>query len=428
MDSEPRHELASKKVRRSEGDDDKVAKEIETRTVDFSSQNMSDAEATTVIEGFLTVPRTLIMRNNKLDGNAAKALARAVVDEGRILDVGLNNIGEEGADALAQALGSATAKLKKLRIDSNFVGDAAISFAEALATRGCPIEFLDLADNDLNEADVVAIANALKRNSTIRVLDLACNNVGNAAICALADMLKVNTTLIALRLNSNDQIGTEGAKAIASALQTNESLATVDLSQADITGEGAAYLAEALKGNRSISSMLLNDTNLCPAALSCFRDCLLVNKTLSHLPGTAGLDEMLQSNLKRQELLADFAGNGDLGGMRQLIAGGVGREVLPERGLTVYHVCIDNERSDMLSLLLAGRVRLGQGFVDLTGLQRGRKAACVEIRRFVEVRMIAFYFAWNRKCSCLALIPRDIMNLVVRKAFESWSLPYKQKK
>jgi Ran GTPase-activating protein (RanGAP) involved in mRNA processing and transport len=93
--------------------------------------------------------------------------------------------------------------------------------------------------------------------------------VGNAAILALADMLKENTTLIALRLNSNDQIGTEGAKAIASALQTNESLATVDLSQADITGEGAAHLAEALKGNRSVSSMLLNDTNLSHAALSC---------------------------------------------------------------------------------------------------------------------------------------------------------------
>jgi hypothetical protein len=54
--------VASKKAR-LEGDD-KVAEETGPLFVDLSGQNMSDEDATTVVEGFLTVPRTLILRNN----------------------------------------------------------------------------------------------------------------------------------------------------------------------------------------------------------------------------------------------------------------------------------------------------------------------------------------------------------------------------
>jgi hypothetical protein len=75
MDSETRQGMASKKVRRLE-EDDKVAEETGPLFVDLSGQNMSDDDATTVVQGFLTVPRTLILRNNKLGCKAAKALAR----------------------------------------------------------------------------------------------------------------------------------------------------------------------------------------------------------------------------------------------------------------------------------------------------------------------------------------------------------------
>jgi hypothetical protein len=88
---------------------------------------------------------------------------------------------------------------------------------------------------------------------------------------------------------------------------------------------------------------------------------------------------------------------------------------------------MDNKRSDMLDMVLVGTFGVGEGFFDTVVLLKGRGPACVEMRHFVQVRMVAFHCAWERGAAgsgSLALLPREVMNMISRVAFESWSLPY----
>ena len=71
-------------------------------------------------------------------------------------------------------------------------------------------------------------AKALAQNTTLKVLVLNNNNIGGEGAKALAEALKTNTTLTNLNLGSN-QIGDEGARAIADALQTNTRLISLNL-------------------------------------------------------------------------------------------------------------------------------------------------------------------------------------------------------
>ncbi len=413
-------EPSSKKMRR-----------IHARAVsllDLSGQHLTDEDVMALVESFTVVPHTVVLRDNGLGNEAAKVLANKIVRGGHVLDVGVNHIGQEGAEALAKALAAKEAKLRTLRIDSNHVGEAAVVFAEALKSAGCPIEHLDLGDNNVGDIGASAVASALQTNSRLRTLGLSCNGVQFGGARAIAEALKDNSTLVALHLNSNDHIGDEGVKLLASVLKKNAALAVVNLSHVKMTAEGLAALAEALKQNRSLTVLHMMDNQLDEEAANHLAKSLLVNKTLSHVSGVTSkaLTELLKRNAERQEALTTLAREGNVEAMRVMVEEGVGREVSQLSGLTVYHVCLDLGRSDMLDLLLRGRREVGQGFFDTNGLARGREAANVEIRYFVEERMIAFFCCWGRKSECeyLAAVPRVIMRLIARFAFESWSVLY----
>jgi hypothetical protein len=243
----------------------------------------------------------------------------------------------------------------------------------------------------------------------------------------MVQALKKNKTLTVLNLNENNHIGDKGAEAFAAALNGNNSLAGIDLSNSNITETGIAFLAAALKLNRNVTTLHLTDNGRDEASEAHFRDCLSTNMTLCHLPGISGLDDLLNRNLERQISLAVFAREGNLVGMQVLIEGGVGREVSLTSGLSIYHLCMDSKRSDMLDLLLCGTSGVGQGFFDIVGLLEGRRSARQEMRRFVEVRMVAFHCSWRRLDEgSFSQMPRELMDKIARGAFESWPLPYRQ--
>jgi hypothetical protein len=224
---------------------------------------------------------------------------------------------------------------------------------------------------------------------------------------AVSEAPRANKTLIVLGLCEILHFGNEGAEALASALHRNKSLACLNLRDANVTIEGIARLTEALTSNCTVSTLHLTDNGRDEAAEGLFRACLVVNKTLCHIPGVSGLDDFLNLNLKRQVSLAAFAVEGNLEGMRELLEGGVGREVSLTSGFSIYHFCLDYLRSDMLDLRLHGTSGVGEGFFDKVGLLKGRRPACAEMQRFVQVRMVACHCAWNRvENGPFASIPR----------------------
>jgi hypothetical protein len=112
----------------------------------------------------------------------------------------------------------------------------------------------------------VCLFTVLQINATLTSLDLGGNHkIGVAGVTALASGLQTNTTLTSLNLEFNG-IGTAGATALATALQTNTTLTSLDLGGNDIGDAGATALATALQTNTTLTELILYGNNICDAA------------------------------------------------------------------------------------------------------------------------------------------------------------------
>jgi Ran GTPase-activating protein (RanGAP) involved in mRNA processing and transport len=87
---------------------------------------------------------------------------------------------------------------------------------------------LTLEYNEIGDEGAKALAAALEQNTTIIQLDLGVNQIGDEGAKVLAVALEHNTTLTQLSLWDN-QIGDEGAKALAAALEQNTTLTQLNL-------------------------------------------------------------------------------------------------------------------------------------------------------------------------------------------------------
>jgi hypothetical protein len=112
---------------------------------------------------------------------------------------------------------------------------------------------LFLGNNNIGDEGARALAAALDNNATLTRLDLDGNNIGAEGARALAAALDKNATLTTLFLGNNN-IGDEGARALAAALDTNHTLQVLDLGH-DLYDDGVTaditnLVADRLRVNK----------------------------------------------------------------------------------------------------------------------------------------------------------------------------------
>ena len=78
----------------------------------------------------------------------------------------------------------------------------------------------------------------------------------------VAEILKSNTSVTRVNLSYNEEIGDEGAKALAEALKVNATVEVLALDDCGIGDDGAAALAEALGSNTSLMKLHLGDNEV----------------------------------------------------------------------------------------------------------------------------------------------------------------------
>lgn len=178
-----------------------------------------------------------------------------------------NHMETEGGVALASALASSPA-LTSLSVGENFfdASEVAAAIAPALALNS------SLTSLNLNEleragearggmAGFVAIAHALASQRSLASLVLSSNHLDAAAGRALAHALSTNQALTCLNVRFN-QLGSEGGCAIASALEVNTTLTALDVSWNDLGAEGGTAMATALKRNTKLKVCDLRSNGL----------------------------------------------------------------------------------------------------------------------------------------------------------------------
>jgi hypothetical protein len=161
------------------------------------------------------------------------------------LELGINQIGDEGAARLAVAL-SGCSVLSTLNLSRNQIGkEGARRLAEVLPK--CPaLSMLILGYNRIGPGGAGRLAGVLSQCQALHSLDLCSNQIGDEGAGWLAGVLPQCPKLTNLRLNKN-RIANAGVKALAGVLPQCPKLfmGCLDLSDNWIGDEGLLSLREA---------------------------------------------------------------------------------------------------------------------------------------------------------------------------------------
>jgi Ran GTPase-activating protein (RanGAP) involved in mRNA processing and transport len=188
-----------------------------------------------------------------------KAIAEALKVKTSLtsLDLGFNNIGDDGAKVIAEALKVNTSLTSLILGSRNDANTALYAY-----TYGENFE-----SNNIGVKGAIAIADMLCINRSLKSLHLTDNIIGAEGASAIAEALMVNTSLTELDLCMNQLSGTfydkdheqdfgtyrpDGIKAIAEALKVNTSLETLDISFNGIENDEGWALAEGVAVNASL--------------------------------------------------------------------------------------------------------------------------------------------------------------------------------
>lgn len=179
------------------------------------SKNLLYSEPQTAIHALAELLRykpslsILDIGGNQLTGPSAKILATAMVSHQALRQVylGQNDIGDEGAIALAEVLGSGNSKIGYMDVSYNNIG------------------------RNVGQSGAKALAVALAVNSSLKVLNLTGNAVGDEGAMVLAQTLGASDTPLEELYLGDNAIGVEGVMEILAALKHNRTLRILDLSK-----------------------------------------------------------------------------------------------------------------------------------------------------------------------------------------------------
>ena len=137
--------------------------------------------------------------------------------------VSRNELGDEGATILCNALRESTVtKVEELDLSYNDIGPDGAKAIAALCAVCASLTSLSLRKNPLGDEGVEVLAQGIKASKTLKTLDLSMPDMGRF------------------------KIGPRGATAIADALSVSSSLTSLSTAYNDISGDGAQQLAAAV--------------------------------------------------------------------------------------------------------------------------------------------------------------------------------------
>ena len=169
------------------------------------------------------------------------------------LNLGSNNIRDEGLKYLTAALINTDCKLSSLSLEWNKITEKGVEYlTTALINNNCKLSRLGLENNQITDKGVEHLTTALiNNNCMLSSLGLKNNQITDKGVEHLTTAL---THTIYCKLNSlslaDNKITDEGVKHLTTALiNTNCNLNNLDLDRNQINDEGVAHLAKALTNN-----------------------------------------------------------------------------------------------------------------------------------------------------------------------------------
>lgn len=193
---------------------------------------------------------SLRLERNNLTHAAVPALIQLSL---KTLDLTKNNIGDEGAELLAQAL-RAKSSITRLMLECNNISPRGVS-ALAQALKSSQVRSLDLSHNPAGPESATILAGVLS-GSGLRWLRLAHNGIGPRE-CSIMGKAILNLNTLDL---SNNRIGDDGCGYLAASLPLSQ-LSVLVVSNNNIGCDGCAALAQYLPTS-PLKTLVLKDNRI----------------------------------------------------------------------------------------------------------------------------------------------------------------------
>jgi len=179
----------------------------------------------------------------------ARGLLRASMEHMiKTLDLSSNQLGAEGAAALAPILAGGTLMALDLRFNDLGPEGARVLAPGIAASRS--LVAIDISYNELDQAAAIEVLMAIKGKQMLSIRMTRCE-LGVEGARMLAELLPSMGSIGTLVLQHNN-IGSEGASLLAPAIAVCSSLTNCDVRYNGISGAGATLLSAAVLANTNI--------------------------------------------------------------------------------------------------------------------------------------------------------------------------------
>ncbi|XP_037098598.1 protein NLRC5-like isoform X4 [Syngnathus acus] len=207
----------------------------------------------------------LALKKCNLSKKSCEALASVLSSPGslRELDLGDNDLGDDGLEALATGLAKPQCTLQVLRLEKCNLSKKSWEALASILSSPCSLRELDLTDNDLRDNRLEALAAGLaKPQCTLEVLTLKSCELSKKSCEALASVLSSPCSLRELELSWND-LGDDGLEALAAGLAKPQcTLQVLTLRDCNLSKKSCEALASVLSSPGSLRELDLSHNDL----------------------------------------------------------------------------------------------------------------------------------------------------------------------
>ncbi|XP_061124923.1 NACHT, LRR and PYD domains-containing protein 3-like isoform X4 [Syngnathus typhle] len=198
--------------------------------------------------------RKSVLRHCELSEKSCEALASVLSSPCslRELDLGHNDLCDDGLEALAAGVAKPQCTLQVLKLQWCNLSKKSCETLASVLSSSCSLRELDLSCNDLYDDGLEAlVAGLAKPQCTLQVLRLQWCNLSKKSCEALASVLSSPCSLRELDLGDND-LRDDGLEALAAGLANPQcTLQVLALNSCELSKKSCKALAKALRSNRS---------------------------------------------------------------------------------------------------------------------------------------------------------------------------------
>ena len=251
------------------------------RSSRLSFSSMS-SDATKVEETEVEIHGTpminICIAGHSLHGDRAKSLSGVLNKYDCILELRVGKSQLSGRDiAYISVPVKIDSSLSVLDLRLNQIGNEGARLLAAPLQRNTHLKVLNISSTGIDHEGCKHLTEALKQNTMLNELDMSFLEIGDSGCISLGNMLKQNKNLTKLRIRSAN-ISWIGCGILFEGVQQSKYLKELDLSRNFIGDDGMEMMCRHLTEKCSLVDLNLENCGITSAGCAMFSDVILMNK------------------------------------------------------------------------------------------------------------------------------------------------------